>query len=74
MTDETEVDLVTAIRAMTDEEFADWKPDGFREKANPDATVPTGMCGSPKKCYYCPSDFLCTMKASDEMKLIKARA
>lgn len=44
------------------------------EEPNPNATVPTGMCGSPKKCSECPSDFLCYMKAKGEKELIKARA
>jgi hypothetical protein len=66
--------LVERIRGMSEEEFMRWKPEGeLREGADPDATVATGMCGSPKKCYVCPSTFLCAMKAGDEMRLIKAR-
>lgn len=42
------------------------EPDLFSEK-------PTGMCGSPKVCARCPSHFLCSIKAGDEMKRIKAQ-
>lgn len=45
----------------------------FREEPNPDAQVPTGMCGSPKKCAECPSTFLCFMKAKAEKEIIDAR-
>jgi hypothetical protein len=37
------------------------------------AAVPTGMCGSPKKCAACPSDFLCYMKAKGENDIIASR-
>ena len=43
------------------------------EGPNMEATVPTGMCGSPKKCRDCPSDFLCFLKAKKEQEVINAR-
>lgn len=43
------------------------------EEPNPLARKPTGMCGSPKKCAACPSDFLCSMRASAQAKLIRER-
>lgn len=43
------------------------------EAPNPSAAVPTGMCGSRKKCAGCPSDFLCSTKARAERDLIAAR-
>ena len=46
---------------------------GWRIEADPDATEPTGMCGSPTKCKQCPSDYLCWQKAKDEAELIARR-
>ena len=46
----------------------------LREDPDPDATRPTGMCGSPTKCERCPSTFLCYMKAKGEAEIIAARA
>lgn len=46
---------------------------GWTEDANLDAEFPSGMCGEPKVCEECPSQFICTMKASKEMAAIKAR-
>lgn len=48
-------------------------PDGWRETADPDATFPSGMCGEPKVCNDCPSNFLCRMKAGMEWATIKGR-
>lgn len=48
-------------------------PDGYRETADPDATFPSGMCGEPKVCDHCPSNFLCRMKAGMEMATIKGK-
>lgn len=45
----------------------------LRQDADPNATFPSGMCGSPKKCDRCPSDYLCWQKASDEYRLIHGR-
>lgn len=45
----------------------------YMTDANPDATEPTGMCGSPTKCATCPSVFLCTMKARDEQAIVARR-
>ena len=47
--------------------------DALTQTPNPDATVPTGMCGSPTKCEHCPSTFLCFMKAKAENDIINAR-
>jgi hypothetical protein len=35
--------------------------------------TPTGMCGSRVKCEACPSDLCCSLKAGEEMKLIRER-
>ena len=45
----------------------------YREEPDPDATFPSGMCGEPKVCDHCPSNFLCTMKASAEYEAIMAK-
>jgi hypothetical protein len=45
----------------------------LREDPDPDATKPTGMCGSSKKCERCPSTFLCFMKAKGEAEIIAKR-
>jgi hypothetical protein len=48
-------------------------PNGeLREEADPEAPWPSGMCGKKRVCEHCPSHFLCTMKAGDEMRRIKA--
>lgn len=46
--------------------------DGYREEPDPDATYPSGMCGEPKVCDHCPSNFLCWVKAKEELKMIRA--
>lgn len=47
--------------------------DHLTQVPNPNATEPTGMCGSPTKCSECPSTFLCMTKAQAEVPIVRKR-